>query len=570
MTPAVRSSTPRFKIPTGSAMLWLLPLGFLGLFFFYPLGVIFSASFSHQALAVTPAGWQRIFSTTLFTIWQAALSTLLTFAVGLPGAYLLARFDFRGRRFLQVLTSLPFILPTVVVAAGFTALLGPRGWLNLALMALFHLADPPVRILGTLPTILLAHVFYNTTIVLRLVGGAWAGLNPRPGLAARTLGATPWQEFSQITLPLLAPAIASAAVLVFLFDFTSFGVIMLLGGAGLATLEVEIYTQAIHLFNLPTAAILTMVQFAITLILFIINKKVSTRPIPLIPAAERMTARRPSTPRQHLFTIGMSLVMVLLIISPLLALVTRSFTRLEADRGQRTGVQTGLTTDYYTALFQNPRGNIFYVPPVDAVANSLRYALWTAVLAVGLGLPAAYGLNGRGRFARWMDVLFMLPLGASAVTMGLGLLLAFTRPPLNWAAFPWMIPAAHTLVALPLVLRTLLPALASIPPSLRQSAAVLGADPLRAFLQVDLPLLRRPLITSLIFSFTVSLGEFGATTFLARPEYPTIPIAIFRYLSQPGALNYGQAMALSTILLLLFLLGMLLIEKLRLPGMEVF
>lgn len=570
MTPAVRSSTPRFNIPTGSAMLWLLPLGFLGLFFFYPLGVILSASFSHQALAVTPAGWQRIFDTTLFTIWQAALSTLLTFAVGLPGAFLLARFDFRGRRFLQVLTSLPFILPTVVVAAGFTALLGPRGWLNLVLMALFHLADPPVRVLGTLPTILLAHVFYNTTIVLRLVGGAWAGLNPRPGLAARTLGATPWQEFHLVTLPLLAPAIASAAVLVFLFDFTSFGVIMLLGGAGLATLEVEIYTQAIHLFNLPTAAILTMMQFAITLILFIIYKKVSTRPVPLIPAAERMTARRPSTPRQHLFTIGMSLVLVLLIISPLLALVTRSFTRLEADRGQRTGVQTGLTTDYYTALFQNPRGNIFYVPPVDAVANSLRYALWTAVLAVGLGLPAAYGLNGRGCFARWMDVLFMLPLGASAVTMGLGLLLAFTRPPLNWAAFPWMIPAAHTLVALPLVLRTLLPALASIPPSLRQSAAVLGADPLRAFLQVDLPLLRRPLITSLIFSFTVSLGEFGATTFLARPEYPTIPIAIFRYLSQPGALNYGQAMALSTILLLLFLLGMLLIEKLRLPGMEVF
>lgn len=550
---------------------WILPLGFLGLFFFYPLGVVFSVSLRSGSLSqISPVEWQHIGGTVWFTVWQAALSTLLTFLLGMPGAYLFSHFEFRGRRLLQNLTNLPFILPTVVVAAGFNALIGPRGWLNLGLQALFQLPDPPIRILGTLSAILLAHVFYNITIVLRLVGSAWSGLNPRPGQAARTLGASPWQEFSQVTWPLLRPVIASAAILVFLFDFTSFGVIMLLGGPASATLEVEIYTQAIQNFNLPEAAILTLIQFACTLILSVLYQKVSARSIPRIPASERQTLRRPHTWYEKCFVAGMVILLTVLIVSPLIALVSRSFIRLDADRGQRGQVQTGFTTDYYAALFQNPQQSYFYVPPVAAIWNSLRYAVTTALIAVPLGLLSAYGLTEKRLFARVMDLVWMLPLGASAVTMGLGLLLAFSRPATNWVSQPWMIPVAHTLVALPFVLRILKPALESIPENIRYAVRVLGASPWQVFRKVDLPLLRRAILSSLVFSFTISLGEFGATTFLARPEYPTIPVAIYRYLSQPGGLNYGQAMAMATILLLVFSLGMGLMDRLRLSGQAEF
>jgi thiamine transport system permease protein len=543
------------------------PVGFLALFFFYPLVVVLTASLGTDSAPITSTGWSRIAATTGFTFWQASLSTLLTFAVGLPGAYVLARTEFPGRRLLSGLTSLPFILPTVVVAAGFNALIGPRGWLNLAAMSLFGLSEPPIRLLGTLGAILLAHVFYNTTIVLRLVSGAWAGLNPRPGLAARTLGATPWQEFTRVTLPMLAPAIASAGLLVFLFDFTSFGVVMLMGGAGQATLEVEIYTQAIHLFNLRTAAVLTLIQFGCTLLISLGYKRVSASAQAGAPADEQRARQHPRRPGQILLTAVVCLVLVVLVVSPLAALVSRSFTRLEADRGQRGEVQTGLTLAYYQALFENPRQSIFYVPPIEAVRNSFTYGACTALLATLIGLPAAYSLRRR-RMGRWLDVLWMLPLGASAVTMGLGMLLAFTRPATNWAGAVWMIPTAHTLVALPFVIRTLGPALQAIPENIRNAAGTLGASPLQVFGLVDLPLLRRPIISSLIFSFTISLGEFGATTFLARPDNPTIPVAIYRYLSQPGGLNYGQAMAMASILLAVFCVGLVIIEKLRLPGME--
>jgi thiamine transport system permease protein len=156
----------------------------------------------------------------------------------------------------------------------------------------------------------------------------------------------------------------------------------------------------------------------------------------------------------------------------------------------------------------------------------------------------------------------MLPLGTSAVTLGLGYVVTFNQPPLDVRSFPLLIPIAHSLVALPFVVRTLQPAIAAIPASMRQAAQVLGASPLRAWLRVDLPILSRPVLIGSVFAFTISLGEFGATSLLARPEFPTLPVAIFRFISQPGALNYGQAMAMATLLMLVCALSILLIEKL--------
>jgi thiamine transport system permease protein len=152
------------------------------------------------------------------------------------------------------------------------------------------------------------------------------------------------------------------------------------------------------------------------------------------------------------------------------------------------------------------------------------------------------------------------------VTLGLGFIITFGR----WLASPWLVPVAHTLVAFPFVIRALQPALASLPRHLRRAAASLGASPWRSWLAVDWPIVRRATLAAAGFAFTISLGEFGATTLLARPEYPTIPVAIYRYLSVPGALNYGQAMAMATLLMAMTLLGILVIERLRLPGTSEF
>jgi thiamine transport system permease protein len=425
--------------------------------------------------------------------------------------------------------------------------------------------------LQSLPAILLAHVFYNTAIIIRLVGSAWSRLDKKLVHAAQMLGASPWQAFREVTLPLLLPAITGASLLVFLFDFTSFGVVLMLGGPQFATLEVEIYTQALYMLNLRLAAVLSLVQLACTLLVAWLQSRVSqVRYGKGALSAERANLRTPRGAAEKTFTVVMTIILVLLILTPLLSLITRSFVTLEATRGERGQVQTGFTLRYYQELFQNRTGSLFYVPPIMAVRNSLVYAALTVVIAIVLGLLGAYALNQPWKANRIFEPFFMLPLGASAVTLGLGFLVAFRQPAWSGLPFPLLISIAHALVALPMVVRTLLPALRSIPASLRQAASTLGADNQRVFREVDLPLLLRPLLVSMVFAFTISLGEFGASSFLSSAQTPTIPVAIYRYISQPGALNYGQALAMSSLLLMVCAAGIFLIEKIRLPGEELY
>lgn len=536
-------------------LLWILPLTFLLFAFFYPLSRILTLSFDPQAL--TSENLRLAWRVLGFTFYQAALSTLLTLLLGLPSAYLFARYDFRGKSLLRALTAVPFMLPTVVVAAGFSALLSPRGLIQNLFPAFSF------NFIGTLTAILIAHVFYNTTIIIRVVGNALSSLDPKLNAAARSLGADPFRVWWNVTLPLLRPALLASSLLVFLFDFTSFGVILLLGGSQFATLEVEIYLRVLRLPNLPLAALLSVIQLISTLLVSLAYSRVVARSIiQTAPRAAAANIHKPKTLREKFFLTVFVLLLTSFFVLPLSALPFRSLSRLEADRGQRGEVQYGFTTDYYSELFVNRRGSVFYVPPIRAAANSLGYAGATVILSLLLGFSAAFALAKPTRLERVLDPLIILPLGSSAVMLGLGFILSYGA----WLTSPWLVPFAHTLVALPFVIRALQPAIASIPERLRQSASSLGASPWEVWKNIDLPILRRATVAAATFAFTISLGEFGATLLISRPEYPTIPVAIERFLSQPGGLNYGQAMAMATILMLLTFASILLIEKFRIPG----
>lgn len=562
-TPRSVSMNLRVYLSTFSRpLLWLAPILFLLSYFFLPLSKILILAFNTSAL--TKANFQLILPTVSFTFYQAALSTILTFILGIPSAILFSRFNFRGKSLLRALTAVPFMLPTVVVASSFNALFGNHGLFSTQnlqpstfnLFSFTQSVHPSPFIL-----ILLAHVFYNTTIVIRIVGSALSRLDPKLEQAARSLGADTLRVWKNITLPLLRPSLLAAALLVFMFNFTSFGVILLLGGSNFSTLEVEIYLRVIKLPNLPLAALLSIVQLIFTLIFSILYTRIINQ-VTTQTAPRFSISRQPKTVKEKIFAFALGILLSAFFILPLLSLPIRSLTRLEADRGQRGEVQYGFTTDYYQELFINRRGSLFYVPPIQAAANSLGYASLTVLLSLALGYPAAYALSKPTRLEKFLDPLIMLPLGASAVMLGLGFILSFGRS----LASPFFVPIAHTLVALPFVIRTLQPALASIPERLRQAASTLGASPFRVWQTVDFPILSRATLSAATFAFTVSLGEFGATLLLTRPEYPTIPIAIQRFLSQPGGLNFGQAMAMATLLMLLTTLAILVIEKLRLPN----
>ena len=544
----------------GRLALWLLPLGFLLAFYFFPMGKIAVLALSKwRQNGLTGWDWGLVSRTAGFTFYQAALSTLLTLVLGMPAAFLFSRFQFRGKGFLRVASTLPFILPTVVVAAGFNALVGPHGWLNLALMALFRLDHAPIVLQNSLAAILVAHVFYNTSIVIRVVSTAWEGVDLRLENAARTLGASPMRVFRSVTLPLLRPALISAFLLVFLFDFTSFGVILMMGGPQFSTLEVEIYIQTMQFLNLPLAGLLSLIQLVfcmgITALIIATGRSLS---VPVMPRGNQANLHKPKKAAEKFFVFIMSFILIFLLVLPLAALVGQAFFTSN-DSGWHPTLQ------YFRQLFVNSRSSIFYVPPIIALRNSLLYALTASALALGLGMLLANIARGSRTLSRLLNWLVLLPLGTSAVTFGLGLYLAYGTgyAALRW--YPLLIPLAHALIALPFVLNLIEPALNAIPANLKWAARTLGASPRTVWRRVELPIIWRSALTAFVYAYAISLGEFGATSFLTRPDIPTLPIAVYRYLTLPGALNYGQAMAMSVVLLVVCALSMFVVDRLQLP-----
>jgi thiamine transport system permease protein len=523
------------------------PVAFFAVFFAYPVAAIvvrgLDAGGQWQLGRIADVVAQPDIRHVLwFTTWQALASTALTLLIALPGAHVFARLDFPGKQVLRAVVTVPFVLPTVVVGTAFLALVGRGGLLD----ELWG-----VRLDTTVWAILLAHVFFNYAVVVRTVGGLWAQLDPRQEDAARMLGASRFTAWRTVTLPALTPAVAAAALMVFLFTFTSFGVVQILGGPAFSTLEVEIYRQTSEFLDLATAAVLTLVQFAAVGAILAVHAWTVRRregALKLVDAAT--TARRPRGAGQWALLAGVLATVALLVLLPLAVLVQRS---LDAP---------GFT--YYRALTSED-GGMFLVPPIDAVGNSLRYAVAATVIAVVVGGLAAAALTRRdaGRFVRGFDALLMLPLGVSAVTVGFGFLIALDEPPLDLRASWIIVPLAQALVGVPFVVRTMLPVLRAVDVRLREAAAVLGASPWRVWREVDLPLVRRALLIAAGFAFAVSLGEFGATVFIARPDNPTLPVAVARLLGRPGDLNYGQAMALSTMLMAVCALSLLLLERLR-------
>ena len=528
---------------------WLVaavPVAFLAVFFAWPVAALVARGFVDEAGRPTLAGVQAVLSAPRTwrivgqTLAQAAAGTVVAVLLGVPGAFVLYRRRFPGRRLLRALVAVPFVLPTVVVGVAFSSLLaptGPLGWLGWQ---------------ESFPGIVAALVFFNYSVVVRTVGTLWARLDPRAEDAARTLGASRVRVFTTVTLPALAPAIASGAALTFLFCATAFGVVLVMGGATWGTIETEIWYQTTQLLDLPAAAALSILQLGVVTACLVAANRArasSERALKLLGRPGDTPLRASDWP-----AVAVTAVVVLgLLVTPIAHLVVRSFVTPE-----------GIGWGNYARLAGRAEGTTVSV--WQALLNSLGTATAATLVAIGLGLAVSYVLSRRPASpgGRWLlnlaDSVFMLPLGVSAVTVGFGFLITLNRPPLDLRSSWFLIPIAQALVALPLVVRTLLPTLRAIDPRLHEAAATLGAGPRRIALTVDLPFALRGLGLALGFAFATSLGEFGATSFLARPDRPTLPVVVYRLISRPGAENFGMAMAASVLLGLLTALAMAIAE----------
>ena len=517
---------PAWVAPTLGA----LPAAGLALFFLWPVATLLARVLSPGALRTTLSA-PGVGGVLWFTVWQATVSTLLTLVAGFAPGYVLARFQFPGRRLLSALVTVPFMLPTVVVGAAFLALL-PPSW---------H---------GTARAVIVAHVFFNVAVVVRLLAPLWGAVPHDLTSAARTLGASPPQVLRHVVLPLLRPGLWSAATVVFLFTFTAYGTVRLLGGARHATIEVEVARRATQLGDVDAAAALSMLQLVVLATIVgigAVRQRRAAHPLRGAPAL-----RRPRDRRER-WTVGaVAGGTALAMAAPLAVMVARSL---------RLGGRWSLAAWRTLGSTEIRPGVSLGVDPIASLFVSLRFAVVAAGLSALLGGLAALAIGAARAHGRLLDIGLMLPLGTSAVTIGLGVLITFDTSPVDWRAEWWLIPVGHALVATPFVVRALVPVLRAIPPEQRAAAATLGATPLRAWLAIDVRRLARPLVAAGGLAAAISLGEFGATTFLTRAGRETLPIAIARLLGRAGQIPRAQAFALATMLLVVSAAIVALVER---------
>jgi len=479
---------------------------------------------------------------TLFTLKQAFFSVLLSLVIGLPGAWLIGT----GKSpLLRTLSSIPFAIPSILTVLGFVLFFGNSGWLNRLIFSFS--GKTPLMILYKPEAIIIAHAFLNFPLVIRLVGDGLARVRKAYTPAAAALGASPLVTVFTVILPLIIPSIMSAALLVFLYSFTSFAVVLVLGGGPASTtLSVEIYRHARIFLNYPNAGALAFIETLIAILIFLAyiffgKKSAGVK----IDTQERIQEDKKLNLVQKVITIVYFVFMAIFALGPIVSIVIESFLYRPS---RSAGVRLGLT------WWRNLGETCF-----PAFFRSIVLAFFSASLACVIsffGAGTVKFLEGQGKNpgASFLRFLAAAPLVSSGIVLGLGWLIVYGR---NFSSFPFALIALHALIALPFAFNSISEGFRSLPENILNAALVSGASPLRMLFTTALPLSLPRIRSAWGFAAALSLGELNAVMMLGIQNWETLPLYIYRAV---GAYRYGNACAAGTLLIAGLTAGLFLSE----------
>lgn len=450
---------------------------------------------------------------------QAAITCTAALLLGLPVAWVLARFEFVGRTLILRSLMLPFVVPTLVAALGVLALWGPQG-------VVARWGGPNLQ--GSPWLLLYGNLFFNLCVVVRAATEALARVSAARLAAARTLGATPWRAFWRVEWPQVAPWLMSALCLVFLYCFCGFGLALVLGGQEYATVEVEIYTLVAYELQLRQAGVLALWVLLLMALVALAYAAIERR-LAAPGRADRVARRAPRGLAQWGAVLASVLVLVFFCAAPLVAIALRAM--ISGASAWR--------------ILGDPQ-------TLDALWNTARFSTLALLLATLLGLAHALA----ARHSLVLRTLVFLPFVVSPVMVAFGLLLLYPA----WSGSFGLLVAAYALLAYPFVAKSVASVLDSMPRAYHEAARSLGATPWRVFWRVTLPLLAPALRRGMAFAAATAVGEFAVTLFLSRPEWATLTTLIYQHLGRPGAANMDAALVLACVLMVVALAAFVAIE----------
>ena len=522
---------------------WAGPLLFVGVLFYWPLANIIGVGLAGDWLHTFAE--PKVLEAIWFTVWQALVSTVVCLVLGVPGAYVLYKKSFRGQKLLRAIITVPLVLPTIVVAVTFTSFRGMHEIYRTigADFIVDAFVDNPIY------WIIAAHVFINYSITVRTIGGVWATMDNETDEAAELAGAGRLRTLISITLPQLKPAVVSAAALTFLFCATSYGIVLILGGGQVNSVETEIAVAATQFLDLPKAAALAMMQTLLTVLAFVFSEHITKGAIGIEQVDEGV--RKPSLDKRDWLAATITFATIgMLTVMPIAVVLSRAIMQSNGQLGFE---------NFINLASQGERG-LLNISVGQATLNTLRNVAISATISVALGTYAAYLLSRPtgSRFRRLkafalrtIDVSLLLPMGVSSVVLGFGFLITFGSGALPLRSSWLVVPLVQALMSLPLVLRLVYPALVSIGTDHREAASTAGATARQTWWHIESRMIRTVIVTAIGYSMVVSIGEFGAASLLAYGDQATLPTVLYALISRPGGINYGMAMAVTALLILL-------------------
>jgi len=524
------------------SFLFALPLIITVFFaFIIPYGASFWAFLgSREAISI----WENsaLLRITLFTLKQAFFSVLLSLVIGLPGAWLIGT----GKSpLLRTLSSIPFAIPSILTVLGFVLFFGNSGWLNRFIFTFFGIA--PLRILYKPEAVIIAHAFLNFPLVIRLVGDGLARARKAYAPAAASLGASPLITVFTVILPIALPSLMSSALLIFLYSFTSFAVVLVLGGGPASTtLSVEIYRYARIFLNYHNAGALAFVETIIAIFVFLAYLVLGKRSFVIkIDTQTRNYDDNKHDYVSKIITIAYYIFMAVFVLGPIVSIIIESF----LYRPSRSASMI------FSLTWWRSLGETCF----PAFLRSLVLAFFSASLACAIsffGAGTVKLLEGQGKVldASLFRFLAAAPLVSSGIVLGLGWLIVYGR---SVSSFPLSLVLLHALIALPFAFNSISEGFRSLPENILNAALVSGAPPLRMLLTTALPLSLPRIRSAWGFAAALSLGELNAVMMLGIQDWETMPLYIYRAV---GAYRYGNACAAGSLLIAGLAAGLFLSE----------
>ncbi len=548
------------------ALAIILLLSFLLAFFYVPLIRIFEYSFSSETedlgliLKETITDKVNLYAIG-FTFLQATISTFVCLIIGLPAGYFLAKYDFKGKKILINLLTVPFVLPPIVVLAGFLVTYGNSGWVNTIWQSITNSSTPLISIFGTIEGVILAHVFYNISVIIRLTIPAWQNVDYDQVEVSRTLGASKFRIFRKIIAPQIMNSIIAASLLVFVYTFNSFAIVLKLANPTYKTIEVLIYRSMKVSNNYTSASFLALLQLilnSIIIILYIIFDRKSRQTAEGKQSNLQTNRFRFRNQAWKIVVWNIGIILFILLVGlftflPILAVIIRSFIPDQIGNSAFYG---------YQEFFSNKVVSVLNANPLVLLGNTLWVAVISTLITLVISMLIVFILRSRYQSIRkyktsktesFISYLIILPMATSSITLATGVYLQFRNSSAFDNAVWFFVIISHVIISIPFATRTILAAYNRIDVELLNVASTLGASRFRVFRKIILPMIYKGIIVGGLFSFAISLGEFGATYFLARDEFKTLSIGIYDSIStQTLQIPLAMASLLIIITLLCF------------------